>query len=129
MVNPIETMTRDKLRRRVRGYFVARGDGHVSVAGLALALGVRRRDVLAYASASPNYDIVSSALARIEAHIVDLVCSGRAATGVVYLLRHDFGWEVPLSDAVGGSDSVQAWLDATMVMPDEVEIFYRNRIE
>lgn len=63
-----------------------------TVTGLAVALGLTRRQLVDYGSDDDYADIVAMAKARVEAFNENRLYDGNV-TGTIFNLKHNFGWE------------------------------------
>ncbi|WP_443751091.1 terminase small subunit [Asticcacaulis solisilvae] len=63
-----------------------------TVTGLAMALGLNRRQLIGYGDDDDYADIVAMARARVEAFNENRLYDGNV-TGTIFNLRNNFGWE------------------------------------
>lgn len=84
-----------KLKKAASGYFSACAeDGRpLTVSGLAHSLGVKRAELLGAAEGDAAYPMVSQALGKIECYTEEKLYEGKAASGLMFILRSSFGWK------------------------------------
>ncbi len=63
-----------------------------TVTGLAMALGLNRRQLIDYAADGDYADIIAMARTRVEAFNENRLYDGNV-TGTIFNLRNNFGWE------------------------------------
>lgn len=64
-----------------------------TISGLAYYLGTNRQTLLNYAARDQYFDTIRAAKAKIEAYVEESLWKPKIASGVMFNLKNNFGWE------------------------------------
>lgn len=64
-----------------------------TISGLAYFLGTNRQTLINYEDRDEYFEIIKSAKAKIEAFVEESLWTPKIATGVMFNLKNNFGWE------------------------------------
>ena len=87
--------TLEALQEAIDGFFVKcdQKEKPYTFTGLALEMGLSRQSLLNYSHKEPFFDTIKAARLKVEAYNEELLIGGRPATGIIFNLKNNFGWE------------------------------------
>lgn len=115
MSRPLLFETPEEMQEAIDAYFESKKGGIVTVAGLALALGMDRRSLLNYEGREEFFPTIKRAKLRIEEYVEEMLYLGKNAAGPIFNLKNNFGWkdEKQVDSNVTLNGSVEWVVDAT----------------
>jgi hypothetical protein len=108
---PLKFQSAEELEQKVQAYFdqcdnrqesVVTKEGVVvqvpnprpyTISGLAYFLGTNRQTLINYEERDEYSDVIRAAKAKIEAFVEESLWTPKIATGVMFNLKNNFGWE------------------------------------
>jgi DNA-binding XRE family transcriptional regulator len=108
---PLKFQSAEELEQKVQAYFeecdnrkesVVTKDGVVvqvpnprpyTISGLAYFLGTNRQTLINYEERDEYSEVIRTAKAKIEAFVEESLWTPKVATGVMFNLKNNFGWE------------------------------------
>lgn len=95
MARPLKFQSVEELQRKIDEYFEMcdeQGKPY-TISGLAYFLGTNRQTLLNYEERDEYFDTIKRAKARIEAFVEESLWQPKIATGVIFNLKNNFGWQ------------------------------------
>jgi hypothetical protein len=92
---PLKFQSVEELQQKIDEYFELcdeKGKPY-TISGLAYFLGTNRQTLLNYEERSEFFDTITRAKAKIEAFVEESLWQPKIATGVMFNLKNNFGWQ------------------------------------
>lgn len=95
MARPLKFQNAEELQQKIDEYFEMcdeKGKPY-TISGLAYFLGTNRQTLLNYEEREEFFDTITRAKAKIEAFVEESLWQPKIATGVMFNLKNNFGWQ------------------------------------
>jgi hypothetical protein len=95
MARPLKFQSVEELQQKIDEYFEMcdeKGKPY-TISGLAYYLDTNRQTLLNYEGRDEFFDTITRAKARIEAFVEESLWQPKIATGVMFNLKNNFGWQ------------------------------------